>query len=146
MRLQIKYPPAGFWIRGAASILDGIILAILVWIVSSGALAVTHVPERSIEKFDQQDVIFLIFLVLSGFYCVMSWRKWQATPAKRLLGIQVVSATDGSVLSLAQALVRWMTYSVSFGLFGVGFLMVAFHPRKWALHDVLSRSQVVRKF
>lgn len=145
MKIQTQYVPAGFWVRGLALVLDALVVGGVVWVLSVLLLKVWHLPESSIREFDQQDAISLVFVIFSGAYNVRSWLTSGSTPGKKLLGLSVVRVTDGNTVTLTQALVRWMMYLLSFASFGVGFLMVLFHPRKLGLHDILSRTQVVKK-
>lgn len=64
------------------------------------------------------------------------------TPAKRLVCLKVVSM-DGEPLSVRQALLRTVGYFFSSGFLGFGFLMAVLHPRRRALHDLLSGTIVV---
>ena len=69
--------------------------------------------------------------------------KTGITPGKRVFKIQVLSETTGSPLTLKRSVIRSVSYVLSALPFGCGFLMVLFHPKKRALHDLIAGSQVI---
>ena len=49
-----------------------------------------------------------VFVAISALYYILSWVKAGATPAQRALKVRVVDLADGSNLSMAKALLRWL--------------------------------------
>lgn len=68
---------------------------------------------------------------------------WGKTPGKALLGLRVVTREGSVVLTGRQALLRTLTYPLSFALFGVGLLGVVFNTERRAWHDRFAGSAVV---
>jgi len=64
------------------------------------------------------------------------------TPGKMVLRLKVVTA-DGGDLSALRSFCRALGYFASSLFFGVGFFLALVPPRKRALHDLLTNSQVV---
>ncbi len=69
------------------------------------------------------------------------------TPGKRLMKLWIVSETTAPGMGLgwgtaALRLVGYLACSVTFGL---GYLLVAFSARKQGLHDLIAKTNVVRK-
>jgi uncharacterized RDD family membrane protein YckC len=62
---------------------------------------------------------------------------------KLAVGIKVVDI-NGGLLSPSAAFIRWIGYWVSGLLIGIGYLMVAWDPRKQGLHDKMAGSFVVK--
>jgi uncharacterized RDD family membrane protein YckC len=50
----------------------------------------------------------------------------------------------GEGVGYTRALVRWIGQGLSFLVFGIGFLMIAFSRKKQGLHDKLADTYVVR--
>lgn len=99
---------------------------------------------RTPDTAEMQDEMVTLFLGVSAVYSIICWRRWGATVGKFLLGMRVVKMADAGQVTWLQAGARWSGYALSSFLFGAGFLMAAFHPRKRALHDLVSRTRVIR--
>jgi uncharacterized RDD family membrane protein YckC len=75
-------------------------------------------------------------------YYVGFWTTSGATLGKNIGGIKVVS-TDGSSVSLGQALLRYLGYVMSGVALSLGFLWAAFDRRRQGWHDKIARTYVV---
>jgi uncharacterized RDD family membrane protein YckC len=134
--------PAGFWIRLVAFLIDLILLngvEFLVLYAISRAL--------NLSPFVEQLVDVPLWLGAYGYYYLFYQVKHQATLGKRWMGLKVVRSEQDKgdqPISRAQALGRLFGYLGSLLILGCGYLMVLFHPEKKALHDLLSRTRVVR--
>jgi uncharacterized RDD family membrane protein YckC len=68
----------------------------------------------------------------------------QATPGKMAMSLRVVDAVSGKKPSTGKLVGRYLAYYLStIGLF-LGFLWVAFDPKKQGWHDKLAGTVVVR--
>jgi len=76
--------------------------------------------------------------------CGLCWRLWGATPGKRLLGIKVVDAASGKLLSDTQVIIRLFGYLISAIFLCLGFFWIDFDKRRQGWHDKLARSVVIR--
>ena len=120
---------SGFWQRVAASILDGIIISFGAAILFAGANIVGGLAS-----------LFLPWI----YEAAMLSSKKQATVGKLVMGI-IVTNTDGNPISFARATGRHFAKYLSCLILGIGFIMVAFTPRKQALHDMISDTLVLRE-
>ncbi len=82
--------------------------------------------------------------LLPVLFTSVGWLHQGATPGKWLLGCRVVDATSGGPLTLRQGLFRNLGYLVSFFTFGLGFLWIAWDPRRQGFHDKIANTLVVR--
>ncbi len=99
--------------------------------------ALQHMPKLSGTW---EPVLELLVAVIT----IVFWKRWAgATPGKRLLGIHVVDAKSLGEINNKQAIIRYIGYIVSSLPLGFGFLMVAFHKEKRALHDILADTVVI---
>ena len=138
--------PAGFIRRFAAMFLDQLIIGIVMFVVmfvAMMAMAMT-IGATGGEPGAAFIVIFYLvyFVAVAFYYAGQESSSAQATLGKRALGIKVVDR-DGRQLSFAHALGRWFSVALSYLTMYIGFLMAAFPPRKAALHDMVSGTQVV---
>lgn len=144
---------AGFWVRVGACIVDSIIIGIINTIIVSILMFLLSlgVDPEEIEAGGALARVglgfFLSFLIASivtiYYYVFLPAKKWQATPGKRLLKIYVANA-DGSKPSKATYFGRtFIGYFVSGLILYIGFIMVAFHKDKKALHDILFSTVVL---
>jgi uncharacterized RDD family membrane protein YckC len=133
---------AGFWRRTVASLIDTVLSSLLVYPL----LLKIYGP-----GYFSADALFLgwtDFLVSVGLplaATVLLWKYRQSTPGKMAVGARVVDAATGAPLGLGRGLVRYLGYFVSLVPLGLGFLWVAFDPRKQGWHDKMAGSVVVRR-
>jgi uncharacterized RDD family membrane protein YckC len=139
---------AGFWMRLAAMLIDSVLLAmittpLLLWIYGTEY----YLSESEIGSFKlvhgPADV--LISYVFPAIATVLFWRYRQATPGKMMLSLKIVDAPTGAPPSGKQAWIRWFGYIPSTLFLCLGFLWIAFDPRKQAWHDKLADTVVIRK-
>jgi uncharacterized RDD family membrane protein YckC len=133
-----EYHYAGFLRRSLASIIDGILINIIAFLV--GLILGYIVESSSIEG-----IAALIGLVLAWlFFAGMESSKYQATPGKLALGIKVIDKF-GNRIGFDRASGRHFAKILSFICLFVGFLMVGWTKRKQGLHDKLASCLVVTK-
>jgi uncharacterized RDD family membrane protein YckC len=120
----------GFWRRVGATLIDGVLFAVL-----NGILVVGLGGPESAGGIS----------VLAGiaYEAGMTASRHQATLGKLALGLRVVDS-NGRRLTFGHALGRWLAKLVSALLLSIGFLMVAFTDRKRGLHDMLAGTLVLR--
>lgn len=119
---------AGFWMRFLAYVIDGMILSAL-------NLILTIIFGRNIAM-----TIALVWLYFAKFES----SQHEATPGKLILGIKVVDE-DGRRISFAKATIRYFAKFISGFLLFIGFILIAVHPRKQGLHDLIAKTYVVTK-
>jgi uncharacterized RDD family membrane protein YckC len=152
----VQQDAAGFWIRLAAYLIDGFILALPMGVVLGG-VALASLRSAAAGELDPGtasagDAAFLmtassiIGFLLPAVYCLAFWSTSGATPGKRLLGLRILRGSGEPALGVGRAALRLFGYALSFLLLGVGFLIIAFSQDKRALHDRLADTRVVRRF
>ena len=137
---------AGFWLRLAAILVDGLIflpLTIISYLLQTPA----HGTDDAVTKLGLG-----IFMMLFGlfdivarwlYFSLMESGPWQATLGKKLLGIRV-TGMDGLRIGFGRATGRYFGKIVSTFILLVGWLMAGFTERKQALHDMMAGTLVVR--
>ncbi|MBG9770853.1 RDD family protein [Bacillus vallismortis] len=145
--------PAGFWIRAAAAIIDGLILSIFIFIMSLINVLIvmplidaagTHMTEAQYQFymliFGTIPLFAIILLACILYYSVLTSSHMQATLGKKLMGIIVVNQY-GERISFWHSFGRFFAYALSRILY-IGFIMAAF-PAKLALHDYICGTKVI---
>lgn len=145
---------AGFWIRVAATLIDGIVLSVAFWIVIAifGFLAATSVDVSSLDESDNSGMIIggiigfygLIFVGYILYYALMESSARQATLGKMAVGIKVGDA-NGNRISFANALGRTASKYISQLILYIGYMMVGWDDRKQGLHDKIAGTFVYYK-
>lgn len=139
---EVEY--AGFWIRLGASLIDTVlIMAITVPLLVSIYGWAYFDPELN-DSLIAGPADFLITWVLPLVAVIWFWRTRQATPGKIALSLRIVDADSGQTLSTGQSVGRYFAYLVSTLPLCLGFVWIAFDPRKQGWHDKLAGSVVVR--
>ncbi len=138
------YEPAGFILRWYAITLDITFAAPLDLVV--------HLPfERYLERlhaFGHVTEYYLLTGLLTAIpvllYFVVPTSIWGQTLGKRIVGLRVVSRGNDPKPSALQVVLRETVGRLaSLATLGTGFLMAAAEPDKRALHDWMTRTDVV---
>jgi len=128
---------AGFWIRLLALIIDGIIIGIISKIlhVNGYNYSFGHMS----ANYSMQGWSFLLNIAyFAGFWI------WQsATPGKMVLGLKIVDEQNKNI-SVAQTFIRYFSMILSAIPFMIGFIWVAFNPKKQGWHDLLAKTYVIK--
>jgi uncharacterized RDD family membrane protein YckC len=125
---------AGFWIRFVAIFIDGILLAIVTSILNVALnLSVTN-------RGGLQTLIGILYYT----YFWSSSGPWPGqTLGSKALGIRVIR-TDGSDLSITQALIRYVGLVISVLVIFIGVIWAAFDPNKQGWHDKIADTYVIK--
>lgn len=134
-------PPAGFWIRFVASLIDGLVLFVVEFVLGFFAGLVWG-PEIAESVVFKATIAAFMFAVTSAYYVAMH-AEFGQTAGKMAMRIRVVRM-DGGGLSVGAAMVRYVGYFVSAIVFMIGYLMAGFRRDKRALHDLMAGTRVVR--
>lgn len=132
---QVKY--AGFWIRFAASFVDGVIVFLMsIPLIILAFFSMGGEVENSFS-------VNILSLMISWGYHILMTDKYQATLGKRFVGIKVVKEDLGRA-SLGNLILRETAGKLlSQLIFFIGYIVVAFTSRKRALHDIIGGTVVV---
>ena len=140
--------PGGFWIRLLPYIIDRLIIPVplmLLWMLlglpAPDFSNITEAldPPPAFQRL-QMTIAFLILLYDTAFIALRG-----ATPGKQVFGLYVVRA-DGSRIGWGRALARHLLTALTLNFtLGLGFLVVALHPDKRGLHDLICDTVVIRR-
>jgi uncharacterized RDD family membrane protein YckC len=128
--------------RLVAYAVDVVVMGALLGLgIAATTYAVSLVTDRT---FDPEGSWWLVIVssVWSFIYLWVGLAIAGRTLGMLLAGIKVVSR-QGQTLSPLAALVRVVTFPLSFLLFGLGFVGIVLGRERRALHDVFARSAVV---
>lgn len=142
---------AGFWLRAVAYVLDSLVLgfvvalAIFLPLMERGAIP-TDNPWFLYQSASRQVLAMwlLVFMVSWLYFACFESSTWQATPGKKLLGLQVTDLS-GRRVTLKRASWRYLGKLVFGSILFFGFLFIPFTPRKQALYDITAECLVLRR-
>ena len=87
-------------------------------------------------------MLFLnMFLVPLLYFSFCAASKYQATPGMRYCRIKITDQY-GVGLTLSHAMARTLCHFLTGLTFGIGFFTMTRHPKKRALHDVMTQTEV----
>ena len=134
---------AGFWIRVAASVLDGFVIGVLAVL---GALILGVAGMVSGEPAEFAAVGYYIVAILASwlYYAILESSSKQATLGKRAVGIMVTDLS-GKPLSFGRASGRAFAKWLNILTLHIGWLVVAFTRQKRGIHDFLAGTVVVKR-
>ena len=135
---------AGFWRRFAASLIDILLIILITFPILIGIYGM------SIFDYDKAGLVagpadFFVSYVLPAVGTIWFWIRYRATPGKLAMRVYVVDAGTGNSITLRQSLIRYLGYFVSLIPLGLGYLWVAFDPRKQGWHDKMAGTVVVAR-
>jgi uncharacterized RDD family membrane protein YckC len=152
-----EQPNAGFWVRLSAFLVDGVVLGVVVFVfVQLPLMAYMANSGIALEPGNEMAVTMAIMaaapiltlasaattLLYVVYFVALTAGKHQGTYGKRSMGIYV-RKRDGDGVWIGSSCVRFVGYIISWIPLGLGFLMVAFHKQKLALHDLIAGTEVV---
>jgi uncharacterized RDD family membrane protein YckC len=134
---------AGFWVRFAAALLDGVLLIVL----TVGVQLLMGLSFLQILGFEDRTATMWVLaqLLSTGtgvLYEAGMTGRYGATLGKMACGIKVVMPDGGSV-SYMRAVGRYFAKLLSFITLYIGFIMAAFDDQKRSLHDRICNTRVV---
>jgi uncharacterized RDD family membrane protein YckC len=137
---EVEY--AGFWIRLGASLIDGILLIMLTYPL----LFLVY----GSEYLDSEKMILgTVDLILSWMFPIIGtiafWAYRAGTPGKLVLGLSVIDAKTGELLTVPQAIGRYFAYIPSMLPLLMGIFWVGWDSKKQGWHDKLAGTVVIRK-
>jgi uncharacterized RDD family membrane protein YckC len=127
---------AGFWRRVAAFLLDCFIVFVPVQYLL--LILVSLELESAGVWLSLADVA-----IWWAYKAGMESSGLQATLGKKAMSIKVCDL-DGQRISFARASGRFVAWFISAMLFGIGYLVAAFTPKRQALHDIIASTLVVK--
>ena len=130
---QGEFSYAGFWKRFAASLIDGVITGAAIFLISLLTRGMNELVDLAVN------ILFGLFYN-AGFESSAR----QATPGKMVLGIKVTDLR-GRRVSFGRAAGRHFAQYISIFTFGIGYIMIAFTPRKQGLHDIIAGCLVINE-
>ncbi len=143
---QMEMVPAGFFVRLAAYIIDGILLGIVLGCIRMPFWIASFVFPNA---FWRQDILFtfswidLITYAIIALYFIILTYVTGATLGKKLLNIQVISGVNEKLTKTQvvyrETVGRYLTTVLTF----IGYLLIPIDKEKRALHDVLADTKVV---
>ncbi len=160
-----------FWIRFAAKLIDGLIVAVMMFvpififalILGLSAARAAHgdfgatpgttefaasgsgsqpIPAQGVIGQAIGLLFDLIFLLVYTAYSTLFLGKFGATPGKMVLKLTVVDVSGGKI-GYGRALARSGAEILSFIACLVGYIIAAFDDQKRALHDHMCNTRVI---
>ena len=125
---------AGFFLRFLGFFVDLFLLSILL----SPVLYIFRV--LNLEELYN----FVFFILVWLYYSTLESSRLQGTIGKFLIGIKVVDYNNNRI-DFTKATLRYVSSLLSMMFLFFGYLMILFTEKKQSLHDIISKTLVVRK-
>lgn len=136
---------AGFWIRFAAVLIDGVLMYIVNTAIS-GIFGIGGIPGGGEPSMAQVMAIFggsIANMAIAIAYETWMIGKFGATVGKMAVGLKVVRP-DGTPMTYMRAFGRYWAKVLSSLTLLIGYIMAGFDSEKRALHDRICDTRVVR--
>jgi uncharacterized RDD family membrane protein YckC len=136
---------AGFWIRLASALIDGLIMAVLQFTLLLGVAGVSFAQLAGIEQPENVGFMLgaqLMSMVIAIGYEVVFIGRFSATLGKMACGIKIVTPEGGQITYL-RAFGRYFAKILSAFTLYIGYIIAGFDSEKRALHDRICNTRVV---
>ncbi|MBP3041904.1 RDD family protein [Bacillaceae bacterium Marseille-Q3522] len=160
----------GFWLRFVANLIDSMILSfglsiifyiiiLFFMIISEDAAYVLtnleYYEEYYMTEAEAWAVISFFFKVIivcsitgwivsAAYFAGLECSSLQASVGKKLLDLKVTNL-EGNRISFWHGIGRFAAKSLSSFLLCIGYIMIAFNPKKQGLHDAIAGTLVVKR-
>ena len=145
---QIELRYVGFWVRLLAFIIDSLAIMAMLWFVT---LFIPLSESLSgIDMTNRESLLALVPTLLTrlGFDAMFSavvflllWNIIRSSLGKIVFRAYIVDSS-GQRARFGQLLVRYLGYFISLFCFGLGFIWIAFDPKKQGWHNKLAGTVV----
>jgi uncharacterized RDD family membrane protein YckC len=146
-------PPAGFWIRFVAYMIDALIVTAVSMFVIGICVGVVILTDESLDLENPGGLVIGAVLVVIAVLIVINWlyealmtsSPRGATLGKMALDLRIVRF-DGTQLSFGRATARHFAKAIATPAVPllIGYIMAGFTNRKRALHDILADTLVIK--
>jgi len=136
-----EFEYVGFWPRLGATIIDSILLSMFVYPLLYTIYGNQYFTD---ERFISGGSDFIVSYVLPAIAIIAFWVYRSATPGKMAIRATIVDAKTFLQPSKGQLIGRYFAYYLSTIPLGLGFLWIAWDPKKQGWHDKLAGTVVVR--
>ena len=130
----------GYWKRLLASFIDTILIMLITWPILFFLYGEEYFTSTQFVHGFWDVILSYVFPAVA---VIAFWRYKAATPGKMIFGARIVDAGTGNEASTGQLIGRYFAYIPSTLAIGLGFLWIAWDPRKQGWHDKLARTVVV---
>lgn len=142
---KTKY--VGFWVRMLAFTIDSIAATLVLTPLSlrsgSAILGDMSDPAALQDALMQSLPGALLESLLVAVLFIGFWIYFASTPGKLLVKSYIVDAKTHSRAKTSQLVIRYFGYFVSLIPLGLGFIWIAFDPKKQGFHDKLASTVVI---
>jgi uncharacterized RDD family membrane protein YckC len=146
-------PPAGFWIRFVAYMIDALIVTAVSLLLLGICVGVAILTDETLDFENPGGIVMAAVLLAIAALIVINWlyealmtsSPRGATLGKMALGLRIVRF-DGTQLSFGRATARHFAKAIATPAvpLAIGYVMAAFTNRKRALHDILADTLVIK--
>ncbi|MCK9274822.1 MAG: RDD family protein [Syntrophales bacterium] len=142
-----KFVYGGFWRRAVAFSIDHIILIVFITILNFALRNAVPFMDFSSDASEWSFSFLIPYFGTSAIFNMIYFTFFHSaggqTPGKMLLGLKVIK-TSGEPVTPGVAFLRWAGYLISRIVLMLGFLWVAFDPKKQGWHDKIAGTYVIR--
>jgi uncharacterized RDD family membrane protein YckC len=141
---------AGFWRRFLASVVDGLLLGVVNFIVQMvillPAISMTEIADPASAGINIGLLLVLYAIQLGTAFTyetVLIW-KYGSTLGKMACKVEVITA-EGKPISYGLSVGRYFAKMLSAFTLGIGYIIAAFDEEKRSLHDRLCNTRVIMR-
>jgi uncharacterized RDD family membrane protein YckC len=136
-----EFEYVGFWPRLGATIIDSILISMVVYPLLYTIYGKDYFAD---ERFIAGGSDFIVSYVVPAIAIIAFWIYKSASPGKMAIRATIVDAETGLQPSKGQLIGRYFAYYISAIPLCLGFLCIAWDPKKQGWHDKLAGTVVVR--
>ena len=136
---ELEY--VGFWLRLGAALIDSVLILMITYPILYALYGREYFASPKLVAGAGD---FILTHVFPAIAIIVFWIFKSASPGKMAIRAKIVDARTGLHPTTGQLIGRYFAYYVSTIPFCLGFLWIAWDPRKQGWHDKLAGTVVVR--
>jgi uncharacterized RDD family membrane protein YckC len=130
---------AGFWMRFWAYLLDLVVVGSIIRLMIKPGFRILDIPLAEANMFTPVSIASAVIFYL---YFVLMTKYFNQTLGKMVFGLKVVDLKSGQLTWGTILFREWIGRFISATII-VGYIIVAFLPKKQGLHDLFTDTTVV---
>lgn len=139
---ELSYYFAGFWMRFWAYLLDLVVIGSINRLLIKPIFRIADIPLHDSDIFAPISIATAITFYL---YFVLMTKFFRQTLGKMVFGLKVINLKgdhlDWSTVFFREFIGKFISKAILF----IGFLVIAFSPKKQGLHDIFADTAVVHE-
>ncbi len=142
--IEVEYRLAGLGSRGAAAVIDFLIQAAIILVISLTIIAFKINPWELIDEYTGWiigGIILLVWFIIYGYFIIFEMVMNGKTPGKKLFKLRTIR-NNGQPITLKHSIIRNL-FRIIIDTYGVGIILMFFSKEHKRVGDYVGSTMVI---